>query len=344
MAEWLCSGLQIRERRFDSDLSLHFMKILITGCAGFIGFHLAQKLLKNSHEVFGIDNLNEYYGESLKDNRLRILKQNKNFYFKKVNLYNKSLLRDYFLETKPSLVINLAAQAGVRYSRKNPLAYMESNVYGFINLIECMKEFGVKKLIYASSSSVYGDSKEIPFAEDAQKESPVSLYGSTKLLNEELASNYSNNYDFISVGLRFFTVYGPYGRPDMAYYSFTRDIINNKEIIVFNRGKMSRDMTYISDIVDGIMSSIIYIDKTKVKHQIFNLGNETPIFLEKLIEKIEKKLNKKAKIIHKSSEDEVENTYADLKKAKSVLGYSPSISFEEGMNNFFNWHDSYYEK
>ena len=344
MAEWLCSGLQIRERRFDSDLSLHFMKILITGCTGFIGFHLAEKLLKNSYEVCGIDNLNEYYGESLKDNRLRILKQNKNFNFKKVNLHNKNLLRDYFSEAKPSLVINLAAQAGVRYSKENPLAYMESNVFGFINLIECMREFEVKKLIYASSSSVYGDSKEIPFTEDTHKENPVSLYGSTKLLNEELARNYSNNFDFYAVGLRFFTVYGPYGRPDMAYYSFTRDIFNNKEITVFNRGKMSRDMTYISDIVDGIESTIININETKIKHQIFNLGNETPIFLEKLIEKIEEKLNKKARIIYKSSEDEVKNTYADLKKAKSVLGYSPSISFEEGMNNFFNWHDSYYGK
>ena len=344
MAEWLCSGLQIRERRFDSDLSLHFMKILITGCTGFIGFHLAEKLLKHSYEVCGIDNLNEYYGESLKDNRLRILKQNKNFNFKKVNLHNKNLLRDYFSEAKPSLVINLAAQAGVRYSKENPLAYMESNVFGFINLIECMREFEVKKLIYASSSSVYGDSKEIPFTEDTHKENPVSLYGSTKLLNEELARNYSNNFDFYAVGLRFFTVYGPYGRPDMAYYSFTRDIFNNKEITVFNRGKMSRDMTYISDIVDGIESTIININETKIKHQIFNLGNETPIFLEKLIEKIEEKLNKKARIIYKSSEDEVKNTYADLKKAKSVLGYSPSISFEEGMNNFFNWHDSYYGK
>ncbi len=319
------------------------MKILVTGSSGFIGYHLANKLIDHDHEVYGIDNMNNYYDESLKKNRLKILNQNDNFHFHEIDLFQNMEVKNFFRKIKPDLVINLAAQAGVRYSKENPLSYINSNIYGFTNLLESMIENDSKDLIYASSSSVYGSSKEIPFKEDIGLKSPVSLYGSTKLYNEKLASYFSKKFGLKAIGLRFFTVFGPFGRPDMAYYSFTQNIKKGNEITVFNEGKMSRDMTYISDIVSGIFSSIEYSQSMEEKNEIFNLGNNSPVSLEKLIEYIQKKLNRKAKIVYKFSKDEVKDTYASLDKSKSLIGFNPSISFEEGMNNFFEWYFKYYE-
>ncbi len=319
------------------------MKILVTGSSGFIGYHLANKLIDQNHEVYGIDNMNNYYEESLKKNRLKILNQNNNFNFHEIDLYQGMEVKNFFRKIKPDLVINLAAQAGVRYSKENPLSYINSNIYGFTNLLESMIENDSKHLIYASSSSVYGSSKEIPFKEDIGLENPVSLYGSTKLYNEQLASYFSKKFGLKAIGLRFFTVFGPFGRPDMAYYSFTQNIKKGNEITVFNEGKMSRDMTYISDIVSGIFSSIEYSQGMEEKNEIFNLGNNSPVSLEKLIEYIQMKLKRKAKIIYKLSKDEVKDTYASLDKSKSLINFNPSISFEEGMNNFFEWYFKYYE-
>ena len=320
------------------------MKVFIRGCSGFIGYHLSSSLLKKNVEVYGVDNQNNYYDPRLKEFRLGLLKKYSNFSFKKIDLVDKKNLSLAVVNFKPDYLIHLAAQAGVRHSSKDPLSYMKSNLEGFINTIEVIKDLESKNFIYASSSSVYGGSKEIPFAEDRDQEIPISLYGYTKLINEQIAENYSNNFSINSIGLRFFSVYGPLGRPDMAYYSFTKDIDEGNEISIYNDGQMSRDMTYVSDIVEGILKSINRLgDKKRNKHEIFNLGNENPIKLGILLSKIESNLGKKAEIIHQTSNGEVENTFADLSKSKLVLGYRPKISFEDGMNEFYKWYKEYYE-
>tara|TARA_B100000989_G_C19506922_1_gene456926 strand:+ start:54 stop:1019 length:966 start_codon:yes stop_codon:yes gene_type:complete len=321
------------------------MKVFITGCSGFIGYHLSLSLLKKNIEVFGIDNMNNYYDPNLKEHRLRLLKKYSNFSFKKIDLVEKKNLSLSVTNFNPDYIIHLAAQAGVRHSLKDPVSYMKSNLEGFINTIETAKDLKSKNFIYASSSSVYGGTKEIPFAEDQNKEIPISLYGYTKLINEQIAENYSNNFLINSIGLRFFSVYGPFGRPDMAYYSFTKDIDEGNEISIYNDGQMSRDMTYVSDIVDGILKSIVRLGENKrAKHEIFNLGNEDPIKLGTLLSKIESSLRKKADINYRASSGEVENTYADLSKSKLALGYNPKISFEDGMNKFYEWYKKYYER
>ena len=245
------------------------MKILITGAAGFIGYHLCKSLLEESCQILGIDNLNEYYDKNIKINRLEILKSYKNFKFEKVDISKREEITTPFNNFKPNKVINLAAQAGVRYSLKNPYAYIDSNIVGFINIIELCCQNDVSGFIYASSSSVYGSNKKLPFSENDNTNNPISLYAASKKSNELIAHSYSYSYGLHTTGLRFFTVYGPWGRPDMAYYIFTKKILNEEPIIVFNNGNMKRDFTFIDDIILGTKAAI----KKNYKCEIFNLGN-----------------------------------------------------------------------
>lgn len=319
------------------------MTYLVTGCAGFIGFHLSKKLLESGGSVVGVDNLNDYYDPQLKRDRLKILSSYENFAFHKLDISDFEDLRKIFSKYKFNKICNLAAQAGVRYSFKNPFVYEKSNVLGFLNVLELMKDFNVKDLVYASSSSVYGDIKEFPFSEEMKINKPVSLYAATKASNELFAYTYHKLYKINTVGLRFFTVYGPWGRPDMAYFSFTEDILKDRSIKVFNYGKMKRDFTYIDDIVNGIVSAL---EKTKkLRHKVINLGNSNPVSLRYFIKCLEKKLNKKAiKEFLPLQKGDVLETYADLKLAKKNLGYKPTIKIDAGLSNFVDWYADYYKK
>lgn len=286
--------------------------ILVTGAAGFIGFHLVQRLLKEGCNVVGIDNLNEYYDVKLKKDRLKLLSENKNFVFRKVDIKNKKAVDRIFETYRPSYVINLAAQAGVRYSIENPYAYVDSNLVGFVNILEACRKYPVKHLIYASSSSVYGGNKVSPFSTRHNVDHPVSLYAATKKSNELLAHTYSHLFGIPTTGLRFFTVYGPWGRPDMAYFSFTKDILSGNPIKVFNYGKMERDFTYIDDVVEGIVKLIDRIptpnenwDETKddistsfAPYKIYNIGNNNPVPLMNFISVLESALGKVAKKVY----------------------------------------------
>ncbi len=314
-------------------------KVFITGVAGFIGFRLAEIILsKKKYKVFGIDNLNDYYSTKLKKHRLDFLKKYDDFSFEKNDLNDQASNKEIFRKFRPDYVVNLAAQAGVRYSKKNPVSYVNSNINGFLNIISLSNEFNVEKFIYASSSSVYGTSKKIPFKESEKNLSPISLYGSTKLSNENIANLFYEKFNLNSIGLRFFTVYGPLGRPDMAYFQFANKIKNNKPIIVFNEGKMSRDMTYVDDICDGIIKSL----KVQLnKPEIFNLGNNHPIKLFDLINFLEESFGKKADIIYETSSDEIKNTQGDISKAEKILNYDPKTSFEDGMKSFYDWFKKY---
>jgi UDP-glucuronate 4-epimerase len=352
MAEWLCSGLQSRLRRFDSGFSLQIIirmkKVLITGVAGFIGSNLAKKLLGDKYIILGVDNLNNYYDVTYKKNRLKDLSTNKNFKnfnFLEIDISDEYSTRNACNEFRPDLIINLAAQAGVRYSLENPNAYISSNIKGFSNILEIAKDLNIKNIIYASSSSIYGNSSVTPFVEDMQDIKPISLYAATKASNELLANSYAYNYNMKLVGLRFFTVYGPAGRPDMAYFSFTENIDNDKKITIYNKGRMSRDMTYIDDITNGIVSSINYIDTLDPhSHEIFNLGNENPISVMQLVEFISKSLGKSYINEFIDLNTEVDITYANIDKAKKYLGYKPQTSFETGMNNFISWYQNYFKE
>ena len=264
-------------------------RILVTGVAGFIGFHLCKSLLDDGYEVLGIDNLNDYYDLKLKHARLNQLTPYKNFTFEKIDIANRKALTKTFTDFKPNKVVNLAAQAGVRYSIENPYAYMNSNLVGFLNIIELCRHNNVKGLIYASSSSVYGGNTKIPFSVEDRVDKPIALYGATKRANELIAYSYSHLYGLHSTGLRYFTVYGPWGRPDMAMYIFTKKILVGESIPVFNNGNMRRDFTYIDDIVSGTRSAI----NKNYKCEIFNLGNNKSEDLMDLIYYIEKYLNKK---------------------------------------------------
>jgi len=312
------------------------MKIFVSGVAGFIGSQLSYSLLEKGFVIFGVDNLNDYYDKSLKKNRLKNLINNENFNFLELDLLNEEKLNECFATFNPDVVINLAAQAGVRYSSQNPSSYIDSNILSFLNILNLSEQFKVERFIYASSSSVYGEEKKIPFKENFGKLLPSSLYGKTKLANEVIARN---NKNLKTIGLRFFTVYGPWGRPDMAYYSFTKNIKEEKKITVFNEGSMKRDMTYISDIVSGIEASII--KKINNNNEIFNLGNNNPIETKELIKTIENYYQKEAVIEYVDSKNEVDITFADLQKSNKYLDYNPKVSFDKGIINFFNWYDSY---
>ena len=315
-------------------------KILVTGCAGFIGMHLCEKLFKLNYYVLGIDNINDYYDVNLKLRRLDKLNENKNFKFIKADISDSNKLRDVFKKEEPNKVVNLAAQAGVRYSLKNPDSYMHSNILGFMNVLECCRYYNVDGLIYASSSSVYGGNKKIPFSESDNVDNPISIYAASKKANELMAHSYNHLFNLNSTGLRFFTVYGPWGRPDMAIYIFADRILKNLPIQVFNYGKMMRDFTFIDDIIEGLISSI----ENNYDCEVFNLGNNKSEDLMNVVGIIEKKIGKKA-IVH--FEDlqpgDVEKTYADIQRAKDKLGFNPSTNVEEGISSFIDWYMEYKE-
>ncbi len=338
------------------------MKILITGAAGFIGFHLAEKLLKNNIEVIGLDNINSYYLQKLKYDRLKNLgiskndiKENKqiksklfsNFIFYKTSLENKNKLDSIFSNEKPTIIINLAAQAGVRYSLINPDAYIQSNIVGFTNILEMCKTYEVKDLIYASSSSVYGKNKKLPFSTDDNVDHPISLYAATKKSNELLAHTYSHLFNIRTIGLRFFTVYGPWGRPDMALFLFVKAALEDKEIDVYNYGKMSRDFTYVDDIVNGIHKLILkrnnIFKKYKTNYRIYNIGNSNPVKLGDFIIAIEKKLKMELKKrLLPIQPGDVSDTFSDVKNLINDCDYKPDTKIEYGVSKFIDWYRDYY--
>lgn len=316
--------------------------ILVTGSAGFIGFHVTKKLLETGNKVIGIDSLNNYYDPKLKKDRNKILAKSNNYKFYKLNLKNEKELKKIFEENKIDKICHLAAQAGVRYSLENPLAYEESNLKSFINIIECARHFKVKDFVYASSSSVYGKNKmdKKGFKESDEVNQPISLYAATKKANELIAYNYHHLFGINCTGLRFFTVYGPYGRPDMAIYIFTKNILAGKSIDVYNHGKMFRDFTHVGDIVDGIIKSL----EKSYPYEIFNLGDSDTIELKYLITNIEQNLKQKAKINFKPIQPgDVEKTFANISKAKKMLGFNPRTKIEEGVKNFIEWYKEYYK-
>lgn len=334
------------------------MKVLITGVAGFIGFHLANLLLADNHQIIGIDNLNDYYDQTLKDDRLAILRKQRNFVFHKVDLKDKPSLDQIFETTNPDYVVNLAAQAGVRYSITNPYAYLDSNLIGFMNLLEACRSYPVKHLLYASSSSVYGGNKIVPFSTSHNVDHPVSLYAATKKANELMAHTYSHLYKIPTTGLRFFTVYGPYGRPDMAYFTFVQDILAGKPIKVFNHGEMERDFTYIDDIVESISLLITKvpiadenwdekrdtISTSFAPYKIYNIGNNDPVNLMRFISILEDQLGKKAeKVFLDMQPGDVIKTYADVSDLERDIGFKPGTSIEEGLGRFIRWYKRYYK-
>ena len=314
------------------------MKILVTGAAGFIGFHFIKSLLDDGYEVLGIDNINNYYDSKLKNSRLDQLKPYKNFTFQKIDIADRESLTKTFIDFRPQKVVNLAAQAGVRYSIDNPYAYMNSNLVGFLNIIELCRHNDVKGLIYASSSSVYGGNTKIPFSVKDRVDNPISLYAATKKANELIANTYSHLYGLHTTGVRFFTVYGPWGRPDMAYYLFTDKIENGISIPVFNNGNMKRDFTYIDDIVAGTR---LAVDKN-YKCEVFNLGNHNSEELMDVIHIIEENLGKKAKIDFQPMQPgDVKESFADIDKSIKMLGYNPKTNIEKGLYKFINWYTGY---
>lgn len=336
------------------------MKVLVTGAAGFIGHHVVNKLLGLGHNVVGFDNINDYYSVSLKYARLanqgvlsshisdNIFVKSKlfsSYRFIKMDLTDKASLFNLFEEEGFDYVIHLAAQAGVRYSLKNPTVYIKSNVEGFLNILEACRFFPVKHLVYASSSSVYGNNKKVPFTINDCVDSPVSLYAATKKSNELMAYTYSHLFKIPTTGLRFFTVYGPWGRPDMAPSLFTDAIINNRTINVFNNGDMERDFTYIDDIVDGILGVFQNPEKQvegKAPYALHNIGNNNPIKLMNFISEIEKNLNIKAKKNFMPMQmGDVKRTYADISSLKNAVNYNPKVSLKEGVERFTDWYISY---
>lgn len=333
-------------------------KILVTGAAGFIGFHLSQRLLTRGDEIVGIDNLNNYYDVSLKEARLNLLKKQEKFNFVKLELADKIGMENLFKEHQFDVVVNLAAQAGVRYSLKNPHAYIDSNLVGFTNILEGCRHSKVKHLVFASSSSVYGANTKVPFSIHDNIDHPVSLYAATKKANELMAHTYSHLYDLPTTGLRFFTVYGPWGRPDMALFIFTKNILENKPIDVFNYGKMQRDFTYIDDIIEGVIRVIdrpaspnINWDSnnpdpgtSKAPYKVYNIGNNQPVELMSFIEEIEKCLGKKAeKNLLPIQPGDVPTTYANVDDLFEDVGFKPATSIEVGIANFINWYRVFYQ-
>lgn len=316
------------------------MKLLLTGAAGFIGFHLAKKLLENNYEVFGIDNLNDYYNPRLKKERLKILESYDSFKFEKIDISDKDEISNAFKKFEPTKVVNLAAQPGVRYSLVNPYAYMNSNLVGFLNILELCRHNDVEGLIYASSSSVYGDSKEKPFSTNDSADKPISLYGATKRANELMAHSYSHLYKLNTTGLRFFTVYGPWYRPDMAMYIFAKKIASQEPIDVYNNGKMKRDFTFIDDIIMGTLSAI----EKNFPCEIFNLGNSKTENLMDVIMHIENFLDIKAQINFKPIQPgDVLETFANIDRTKLKLGFQPKTNIDTGVKHFTDWFRSYYD-
>ena len=318
------------------------MNILITGSCGFIGFHLSKYLLKKKINVIGVDNLNNYYDINLKKERNRILKKFKNYTFNKVDIKNKKNLKKIFKKKKIDCLINLAAQAGVRYSLINPKAYIDSNIIGFFNLMECSREFKIKKVIYASTSSVYGLQKKFPIKEKTITDFPIQLYAATKKSNEVMAHAYSHLFDISTIGLRFFTVYGPWGRPDMALFKFTKNILLGKPIDVFNNGNHVRDFTYVDDIVESIFKIVIKKEKKKL-YKIYNIGNGKKIKLLKYINLIEKYLDRKSiKRYLPLQKGDVVKTHCNNNLLNKDYKFRPKTNVETGVRKFLQWYLSYY--
>jgi len=334
-------------------------KVLVTGVAGFIGFHLADRLEREGYQVVGVDNLNDYYDVKLKEDRLAILQENhSDFLFRRADLQDKDVIGQFFEEHKPTYVVNLAAQAGVRYSLKNPYAYTESNVTGFLNILEACRHFPVKHLLYASSSSVYGANTKMPFSTHHNVDHPVSLYAATKKANELMAHTYSHLYNIPTTGLRFFTVYGPYGRPDMALFLFTKAILEDRPIDVYNHGNMKRDFTYVDDIVEGIARLLPKAAQPNpdwngeqpdsatsfAPYKIYNIGNNQPVKLLDFIEEIERNLGKEAtKNFMPIQDGDVPATYADVNDLIQDVGFKPKTSIQSGVSKFVEWYRAYYK-
>lgn len=333
-------------------------KVLVTGAAGFIGFHLSKKLCSNNWKVSGLDNLNTYYDIKLKESRLEQLKVYENFEFHKMDLNDGIDLLNLFKEKRFDYVVNLAAQAGVRYSLTNPHAYTESNITGFLNILEACRHFPVKHLVYASSSSVYGANKNVPFSVHHNVDHPLSLYAATKKANELMAHTYSNLYQIPTTGLRFFTVYGPWGRPDMAAFLFTKAILGGKPIDVFNNGNMKRDFTFIDDIVEGVYRIMLKIPESNpdwnghhpdaatsfAPYRLYNIGNNQPVDLLEFIQILEMLLGKKAaKNMLPMQPGDVSSTFADVDDLIKDVEFKPKTNIEAGLEQFVSWYKRYYK-
>ncbi|MCG1010970.1 NAD-dependent epimerase [Salinicoccus sp. ID82-1] len=333
------------------------MKILVTGSAGFIGMHLSIALIEKGHDVIGYDNMNSYYSVELKEERLKVLNSYPRFKFYKADLRNFNYLDNCMKEEQVEIIINLAAQAGVRYSISNPQAYIDSNISGFLNILEVSKKYEIKHLIYASSSSVYGGNTKMPFSTEDSVDHPVSIYATTKKTNELMAHTYSHLYNIPTSGLRFFTVYGPYGRPDMAYFSFAENITNDKEIKVFNQGNMMRDFTYIDDIVDGIIGLLDKVPEGEknweettpnpsfsyAPYKVYNIGNNQPVKLLDFINTLEKHLGKEAKKNYVEMQPgDVRATFANIDEIQEVANFYPSTTIDEGLKKFVDWYKEFY--
>lgn len=333
------------------------MKILVTGAAGFIGFHTAVKLLKRGDDVVGLDNFNDYYDVTLKEARAAILSGYDNFRMVRINLQDRDAIESLFVAGKFQKVIHLAAQAGVRYSIENPHSYIESNIVGTLHILEGCRHHEVEHLVYASSSSVYGANTAMPFSIHQNVDHPLALYGATKKANELMAHTYSNLYGLPTTGLRFFTVYGPYGRPDMALFLFTKNIIEGKPIDVFNYGNHRRDFTYVADIVEGVVRTMDHTatanekwdsanpdpGTSKAPYRIYNIGNQKPVELMRYIEVVEDCLGRKAeKNMLPLQDGDVPDTYADAEDLKIDVGYKPDTPIEVGIRNFIDWYLDYY--
>ena len=333
------------------------MKVFVTGSSGFIGFHLSKKLLEKGYSIHGFDSMNKYYDVKIKKARLKILKKYKKFSFTKNKLENKKILTDSILRFKPTIIIHLAAQAGVRYSIKNPKAYMDSNITGTYNIIELAKKINIKHLLIASSSSVYGANKKLPFTEIDKTETQLSIYAATKKSTESIAHSYSNIWRIPITMLRFFTVYGPWGRPDMALFKFTKGIINKKKIDIYNNGRMYRDFTFIDDIVNGITALINKAPNLnqlgKIRNdslspvapfRILNIGNTKKIFLLDFINELEKQLRKKAiRNYMKMQKGDVNITVSNTSLLKKITNYNPKTNYKTGIKKFLEWYLFYYK-
>ncbi len=338
-------------------MELKYRNVLVTGVAGFIGFHLTRRLLKDGYQVVGVDNLNPYYDVALKEARLEALKDESNFIFIKMDLTDRNQLGALFSRQAFDVVVNMAAQAGVRYSIENPYAYVDSNLVGFVNLLECCRHHSVKHFVFASSSSVYGANTTMPFSVHHNVDHPVSLYAATKKANELTAHTYSHLYRLPSTGLRFFTVYGPWGRPDMALFLFTRAILEDQPIKVYNHGKMQRDFTYIDDIIEGVVRVMGKLPEanpnwngaapdpgtSSAPYKIYNIGNNNPVELIKFIEVIEAALGKRAqKEFMDLQPGDVVATYADVDDLMHDVGFKPTTPIEVGVERFVEWFKDFY--
>jgi UDP-glucuronate 4-epimerase len=333
-------------------------RVLVTGAAGFIGFFVSRALLAREDEVVGVDNLNHYYDVTLKADRMTRLSMRPGFKFQRVDLADRDATANLFSTVQPDLVVHMAAQAGVRYSLTNPGAYIDSNLAGFGNVLEGARKTGVRHLVFASSSSVYGANAKVPFSESDNVDHPVSFYAATKKANELMAHTYSHLYQLPTTGLRFFTVYGPWGRPDMAYFKFTKSILEGEPIDLYNHGKMRRDFTYIDDVVEGVVRTLDAVptpnpdwDATtadpatsSAPYRIFNIGNNKPVELSRFVEVLEKTIGKTTtKTLVDIQPGDVPETYADISRLEAAVGFRPTTTIEEGLAKFVEWYRDYYK-